>query len=373
MSSNPECISKCVVVSAVNFSGGGGLKILIDSLETAAKCFTADWNIIALVHDKKLVNISRVHCIEFPDSKTSWWKRIYLEWFYFKILSNKLKPDLWLSLHDITPRVVSRRQAVYCHNASPFYKLSLKESYLDPIFFLFNKFYVYLYGINIYRNYAVIVQQEWLRKRFLKRYNHSNIVVAHPVMDDLCNTSIDINLRQADKKIFFYPSLPRVFKNFEVLFQAAASLPYNIQCQIEIRFTFDGSESRYARNMISHFGNQPIFQFIGRQNRNQMSRNYAECNVVLFPSKLESWGLPITEAKEWGKPLLVADIDYAYEAVGDYKYVSFLPPDDPSTWAQAIGDVVKQKHNFSGHAGSTPPEPYVRDWVELWQFLNKNL
>ena len=67
----------------------------------------------------------------------SYLHRCYYEYFYFKKLSDKYKPFLWLSLHDMTPNVEANIRAVYCHNPSPFYDISIKEFFLDPRFGLF--------------------------------------------------------------------------------------------------------------------------------------------------------------------------------------------------------------------------------------------
>jgi glycosyltransferase involved in cell wall biosynthesis len=364
--------AKCVVVSAVNFSEGGPLTVLIDCLESAAQALRPEWEIVALVHDCKLIQNQHVRCLEFPESKRSWLVRLLLEWFRFKALSRELKPDLWFSLHDITPRVDVRRQVVYCHNPSPFYRLSLREASLEPKLLLFNWFYAYLYRVNIGRNHAVVVQQEWLRAEFQRRYAHPNVVVAHPAIHALGHHQ-QVQSVPSGKTVLLYPALPRVFKNFEVLCEAAARLPEIVQSQIEIRLTLDGTENRYARSVVRRYGNQPVLRFIGRQSRAEMARHYAECAAVLFPSRLETWGLPITEAKALGKSLLVADLPYAHETVGSYDRVVFLPAADSDAWAKAIGVVASGNSLLAGAVQADPARPFAKDWPQLWRLLTEGL
>lgn len=170
-----------IVISAVNITEGGPLSVLRECLSSAVAIVPENYEIIALVHSTDLFRQPRVRLIEIPSAKKSWLHRLYWEWFGFLQLSKKLKPTLWLSLHDITPRVLASRQAVYCHNASPFYQVSLKESLQEPVFLLFNLLYVWLYRAFIRRNYCVIVQQQWLRAEFIKRFGQIPVVVAHPV------------------------------------------------------------------------------------------------------------------------------------------------------------------------------------------------
>jgi glycosyltransferase involved in cell wall biosynthesis len=362
---------KRLVVSAVNLIEGGTLTVLIESLDAAAKFLDEEWEIIALVHDAGLIKNPRVRSIAFPQSKRSWGTRLLLEWYRFEALSKQLQPDLWLSLHDITPRVQTRRQVVYCHNPAPFYSITWREAVLEPKFLLFNLFYKYLYRVNIHRNYAVVVQQEWLRSAFYRLYRHPNIIVAHPVQQKLSHPPVPKS--QPGKKVFLYPALPRVFKNIEVLCEAAAILPEEVQDNIEIRLTVDGTENRYARNLVRRFGGVKALRFIGRQSRDDMAAHYAQCDAVLFPSKLETWGLPITEAKTLGKPLLVADLPYAHETVGTYALVTFLPPNDPAVWSQALAAVAAGKWVHFGNVETTPGSPYATDWPQLWALLTEGL
>jgi len=363
---------KLVIVSAVNFSEGGPLTVLLDCLISAVDVLGAEWCIVALVHKRSLVSNSRVHCIEFPFSKRSWGRRICLEWWYFKKLSKKMQPDLWLSLHDVTPLVCATRQAVYCHNPSPFYRMTLREAKLEPTLLLFNLFYKYLYRINIYSNRYVIVQQDWIRVAFRKMYSHPAVVVAHPKVHLLEHFPLT-TVKSSEKTIFLYPALPRVFKNFEVLCRAVECLSSTVQERITVRMTIDGSENRYARSIVKRFGTTIGLQFIGKQSIEDMLCQYAECDVLLFPSKIETWGLPITEAKAMGKPLLVADLPYAKETVGLYADVSFLAPDDDMAWARKMEEIALGCCLYDGNKSIQPKAPYAADWPELWKLLTSGL
>lgn len=364
-----------LVVSAVNFSEGGPLTVLRDSLATAAETLGERWRITALVHDHALVDIPGVETLAFPRSKSSWLRRVALEWWQFAALSRRLRADLWLSLHDMTPRVTARRQAVYCHNPSPFYAPSWTEAWYDPGFFAFNKLYLWLYRAFIGRNDAVIVQQDWLRNE-LRRY-HRNVVVAHPgTTAPVAASSVPAlpgKSSSTEPLRLLYPALPRVFKNIETVCAAVVALPKALRSRVELRLTMDGSEGRWARAMCRRFGAHPAIRFIGRQDRAGMAAEYAGCDLVVFPSRLETWGLPISEAKAAGKPLLVADLPYAHEAVGSYSAVSFIDPHDTAAWTAAIAAAVDGQWVPQGQQGFAPPAPFFADWPSLWTYLTREL
>lgn len=370
--------SRHLVVSAVNLTEGGTLTILIESLDAAAATLGEEWRITALVHDHQLITNQRVRTIAFPSAKRRWVNRMRLEWFGFRALSRELKADLWLSLHDMTPLVEAKRQAVYFHNPSPFYRPSFTEARFDPVFFAFNKMYMKLYALFVRRNDAIIVQQSWLREAFRERLGHPNIVVAHPGncevgRDEVRSTNSGLLRRPTpDRPLrLLYPALPRVFKNIEVLCEAWKLLPPELARLLNLRLTFDSKEGRWARELANRYGGLTGISLLGRRDRAEMRAEYKNCDLVLFPSRLETWGLPISEAKSFGKPLLVADLPYARETVGTYDAVSFAAPNDADVWANQFRSMAFGAWTPDGHVSASPAQPFFNDWPSLWHYLVK--
>lgn len=356
-----------IVVSAVNFSEGGPLTVLRDCLASARASLAPSTEIIALVHRASLIEIEGIRLIEFPDVKSSWLRRIDLEYRGFKRLSRELKPDFWLSLHDVSPRLNGERQAVYCHNPVPFFNPTFRDIRLDPTLLAFRLAYRYLYRFNIRSNETVIVQQQWLRDEFVRRLGVQRIIVAHPDVADLPYPAIVEH--DATKLSLFYPTVPRGFKNVELLCEAMMLVPGGLPRQPELTVTIDGSENPYARFILSRYGDVPAIRFVGRQTRSAMARLYAECDALLFPSRLETWGLPITEAKQFDKPMIVADEPYARETVGSYPAAAFLPADAPARWAAAITAAAHGKPPWAGVAAAIPSAPFAAGWSDLWRQL----
>lgn len=358
-----------IVISAVNFTEGGPLTVLRECLAAASR-LPAEFEIVALVNRADLVDQPRVRLIVIPSSKKSWFHRLYWEWWGFTRISRKLKPALWLSLHDVTPRVLTARQAVYCHNPSPFYKIGWREAWMEPTFLMFNWFYAFLYRVFIRRNYCVIVQQSWLRDEFLKYMGQLPIVVGHPLIP-IIEKGLPPPL--GSKLIFIYPALPRVFKNIETLCKAAQILSSRGINGFEIRLTLDGTENRYARWLLNQFRDTREVRFIGRQTKDEMVTHYSIADVVVFPSKLETWGLPITEAKAHRRPLLVADLPYAHETVGNYDLVSFFPAGSPEALAELMQSLIEKRWRPTGNSHADPESPFAEDWGALWRILTDGL
>jgi glycosyltransferase involved in cell wall biosynthesis len=356
---------KHLVVSAVNLTEGGTLTVLRECLRAARRDLAESWEITALVHRADLVDVPGIRYIEFPDIKKHWISRVKFEYFDCRSLSRRLSPDFWLSLHDMSPRVGTVRQAVYCHNAMCFYRMSLREALLDPKLVLFSLFYGVLYGINISSNDAVIVQQDWIRKEFKRRYGISNTVVAHPLLEK--NIPVAASKRRGSR--FFYPSFPRVFKNFESLLSAWALLCVDPTWQGDLTVTVDGSENAYAQDLIRKFGHLRNVRFAGRLTYSDVQDEYRRSDCLVFPSRLETWGMPLSEAKQHGLPILVSDLPYAHEAVGEYDGVSYFSPTNPQMLADLMRTFSEGRMVFSQGEACPIEQPYAQDWATLLQLI----
>ena len=358
-------IKKIIVVSAVNLTEGGPLSILKECLEYLSDNLARKYKIIALVNSENIFAVKNIQFISFPMSKKSWLARLYYEYVYFYSFSKKLNPYLWFSLHDITPNVRSGIRAVYCHNPAPFYKLSLREVFIDQKLALFNAFYEYLYRINISKNDFVVVQQNWLRGKFKNMFKNGKIVVAHP----------DINLKKQncflseERNTFFYPALPRVFKNFEVICEASERLIRSGVDDFQVLLTIAGNENRYARYIYNLYKHVKQIKFLGAQSRDKIYEIYQKTSCVIFPSRLETWGLPITEAKSFHKKLILSDLEYAHETLGDYDKAKFFNPVDSMQLASIMRNVMDKTIIFDRACPVVVTEPWARNWKELFDIL----
>ena len=362
-------MKKNIVISAINLRSGGPLTIMNECLQYLDAHLADNYRIIALVHSKELIiKTKNIEIIEFPRSTKSYLHRFRYEYYTFHNLSKEIKPYLWLSLHDITPRVHATIQAVYCHNATPFYNVSIKELFLDSKFVFFTWFYKYIYKINIRRNDFVIVQQEWIRKRFMSFFKIQKCIVAYP--ENTLNNKIDpIQKTQKEKITFFYPSFPRVFKNFEVACKAFENVRPCIKDKVELIITIDGSENSYSKLILKKYSKSKNIKFIGLQTREEVFNIYSKSDCLIFPSKLETWGLPITEFKLFNKPIFLADMEYARETIGTYNKLKFFKSNDFMKLASLIENFVEGTIKMDSIERKKIEAPFSNSWKQLFQIL----
>ena len=218
-----------VVVSAVNLRKGGTLTVLRDCL--AYLSTREDLSVTTIVHKKSLCDYPGINYIEIPWGIKGWGRRLWCEYVTMNGISKKMDevPDLWLSLHDTTPRVQAKHQAVYCHTSFPFMKIKLQDFKMDFKIPLFSMFTRYAYRFFSKRNDYLIVQQEWFRKGLsdLIGFPENKIIVAPPAFKavSIPDVNSDETGQSSDNmKLFFYPSTPDCHKNFELVCKASSAL-----------------------------------------------------------------------------------------------------------------------------------------------------
>lgn len=364
----------CVVVSGINFFEGGPLTLIKDCIRYLENSTELEgYSIRVLISNKEYyrdLSLQRVILMEFPEGRKSYLNRLYYEYVYFKKFAIKFNVKFWLSLHDVTPRLNNIPQAVYCHNPAPFYKASLHDFKMEPSFGFFSLFYKYLYRINIHRNRFIIVQQQWIREQFVKLFNlpKDKIIVAHPAQPNPINLPPD---KKQSGNVFIYPTMPRAFKNVELIGRAIQLLNSRGITSFTVIVTIDGSQNGYGRWISETFGNLKNLELIGKQPHQKIAELYSRADYLLFPSKLETWGLPISEFKQTGKPLLLADLPYAHETLGSYHAACFFNSASPEDLADKMEKVItNQKSVFVPHISAPAiDEPYTSDWGQLFSML----
>lgn len=369
---------KTIVVSAVNLNVGGTLTILRECLAyLSILADGGDYRIVALVHKREVAEYPNIEYIEMPWSKKAWVNRLWCEYVTMNKISKELAPVyLWLSLHDTSPNVQAEKRVVYCHNSFPFYKWKMREWLFTPKIVMFSLFTKWIYRINIHRNDFIVVQQNWFRSAFEEWFDldKKKIIVSPPRKSskkatiELSETSSRIKKQQY---VFFYAALPNSHKNFEVICEAAKILSERLgDNSFKVFITMKGDENGYARWLYKKWGNVKPLKFVGFLKQDELYRLYADADSLVFPSKVETWGLPITEFACYQKTMLLADLPYAHETAAGCNHICFFNPDDAEQLAERMRDLI---HADTSAFKSVPKlnlsDPVAENWEELFCLL----
>lgn len=365
---------KTIVVSGVNLRKGGTLTILRDCLQSLSSLVkNGDYRVVAIVHKKELCEYPGIEYIELPDVIKGWSRRLWCEYVTMCKISKKLAPVyLWLSLHDTSPRVESERQAVYCQTSFPFYKWNLRDFKMDfkiPLFAMFTK---YAYKVNIRSNRYLIVQQNWLREGFSRMFglDKKKFIVAPPQRKKVDVAPEDI---RNEAYTFFYASTPDCHKNFETLCEAARLLEAEVGTgRFNVVLTIKGGENRYSSWLRHTWGDVRSINFAGFMSKEKLYGYYKSADCMVFPSKVETWGLPITEFMEASgdKPMLLADLPYAHETAAGASQVCFFNPTDPNELKERMKELIGNRCDaLAPVPRQIIEEPKADSWKELFEIL----
>lgn len=367
-----------IVVSAVNINRGGTLTILRECLAHLSQLAgTGHYCVVALVYKKELACYPGIEYMELQWPKKNWINRLWCEYVTMNRISKKLSPVcLWISLHDTTPTVRAERRVVYCHNSFPFYKWKLHELFFAPKVVLFALFSKCAYWKNIHENTYVVVQQQWFRKEFVRMFglDEQKIIVAPPSVTPTEMKKWTGMCKFDGKYRFFFAAGPDSHKNFECICRAAKLLEKTVgKERFEVCLTVKGNENAYARWLYFVWGRKvSTLRFLGYLDKESLYRHYEECNCLIFPSKVETWGLPVTEFAAFNKPMLLADLPYAHETAGGYEKVSFFDPESCWALASKMKSLIEGDDNFLTNVdANVVSEPVATSWEELFNTLLK--
>ncbi|MBL1407274.1 glycosyltransferase [Sphingobacterium faecale] len=364
---------KTIVISAVNIVEAGTLVILRDCLHYLSQlAVDGHYRVVAVVYDQNLAKYPHVEYIETQWPKKRWINRLWYEYVSMKKVSKEIgSVYLWFSLHDVSPNIKAERRAVYCHNPFPFYTWKWRELLFAPKIVLFALFSKFIYRKNIYDNDFIVVQQLWIREAFRKMFEleSDKIIVSLPANPMLnCDFGKDTS---NDEYQFIYAASPNSHKNFECLCEAASLLERNGVSGFKVLITVTGNENRYAQWLFKKWGNKVnALKWIGFQKRDDLFRLYGESNCLVFPSKAETWGLPISEFANYEKPMLLADKPYARETAAGSKYTAFFHPDRPDWLAEHMKRLIEGKRSSLAQVDRINiKQPVVNEWRTLFDLL----
>ena len=361
-------VRRNIVISAVNLRKGGTLTVLRDCLRYLSA--RKDLHVTALVHSRALCDFPGIDYIEIPWSIKGWLRRLWCEYVTMKRISRRLpETDLWLSLHDTSPRVKAKSQAVYCHTPFPFMKSRLRDWRMDYKIALFSLFTRFAYKWNVRSNKYLIVQQNWLRESMagLLHFDASRIIVAPPAFRPMDIPKVEL----AAPYTFLYPATADVHKDFETLCEAARILEGRVGLgRFKVVITISGAENRYSRWLKRRWGSVSSMDFHGLMSKEELSMAYGTASCLVFTSRAETWGLPISEFLPKGKPMIISDLPFARETAAGAANVAFFPVTDAAALADRMQEALEgQMDSFASMPKPEFIHPYAPSWDALFDLL----
>jgi glycosyltransferase involved in cell wall biosynthesis len=258
---------------------------------------------------------------------------------------HNLEPDMIISFQNTSTKYRNNNglmivQMVYYHQPIPLYKRDRLNYDLKIML------YYYFYPLFVNRNNTLthyVVQLPYIKELFCKKYRNitpDRVTVIRPNKPSINVTSIVGKTFPEEKNVFrfLYPATPLKYKNHKVLISALVKInkrnPDLIK-KVVIYFTMDKLPERQM-NVIKFNNLEFCIEFMGQVSYTELISYYKSVDALLFPSMIESFGLPLIEAECFGLPIIVSDLPYAKEVLENYGNKYFIDPDNTDAWVDAI-------------------------------------
>lgn len=344
-------MNNAVIVNATALDRSGALSILLQFIENIP-VDNRKWLIftppnISIKTDNKNVRIVPVENVKSM-IKRIWWDTFgVIRW----LKKNKINPLAAVSLQNTGFRVGEKVPSyIYYHQSIPFYPYHWNPfKKQERTFWFYKKIYPFFVNLFLKKDTQVFVQLEFIKDGFAKHFKHSKelIGVYYPIV----STPKDKAQSESTATEFprlLYPAMPHFYKNHRVISKALEMT----DTKVDVLFTIVAENYPTVDERIKLIGMQPY---------NKICELYYTCDALLFPSYIETFGLPLLEAAMTGMPIIASDLPYAREVLKGYEGAIFVEYNNPQAWSTAIDKIEKGKRYQPIDVSNRP------GWKELFE------
>lgn len=344
-----------IVVTAFALQSSGALSIYKQFLfHLISNVIDDDYYYIFISESMPHYDVRNVEYILVENK--SWLNRIMFDALgcrrYFA--KRKVRVDYIISLQNTTINMPnSCKSILYYHQSIPFYPYKWNPiNRNERVLFIYKYFYPLFVRAFLKKNTKVVVQIPFIKKQFIKYFKHSkdNVYVLFPDVEKINIDQINVLPKTDNCVHFVYPATCYPYKNHIVILKSLCKIakyyPESLN-KIKIHFTITEQECPDSIiNIIKRNKLSDMIIFNGSMPHEKLLELYKTSDCLLFPSILETLGLPLIEAAAFGLPIITVDIDYSHEVLIGYNGSRFIPADDEDAWARAILEIVHDKVKY---------------------------
>ncbi len=314
-----------ILVYDVAADSGGAATVLQSFYEEFCKDHKNQYIFVLSVYELSAQPHIKVY--RAPWIKKSPLHRLYFDYVVAHRLVKKYKIDQVLSLQNIGLPFAGVPQVVYEHNALPFseYRFKPWEAFRP---WMTQQILGRMMRHSIRRAKKVLVQTNWMKDEIVRqcRIPENRVEVKFPPVEMLKTAPYRLD---PDKPTFFYPANGSAYKNHKTLLKACALLKKQGIENYQVVLTVTGEENEGIRAIQKEVEKMGLpIRFQGPMPRRALFDLYA-VSVLVFPSFIETIGLPLLEARSAGAWIVTSDCLYARDMVGDYERACFFSTFDP--------------------------------------------
>jgi glycosyltransferase involved in cell wall biosynthesis len=216
---------------------------------------------------------------------------------------------------------------------------------------------------------GVVVTSEWTRRQVMTRYAipACRVHVARPGVDRVAAPA-----RPVRGHLICVGVLGR-HKGQDVLVEALADLAdRDWHCVLAGSPDRDPDFVEQLQARITRLGYDHRVRLTGVLTGAALSYAYTTADLLVAPSRSETYGMTVTEALAHGLPVLAADVGGLPEALGSTadgtRPGQLIPPGDPAALAAALGDWLgDERHRDRLRAAARQRQSTLRGWEQTAQ------
>lgn len=320
----------------------GGALTILESYHKKALLDTSNYWVF-VISTPILKKTENIEVLNFNWVKKSWFHRLFFDYVTAPLLVKKYMADSILSLQNTTIPRTKIPVSIYFHQTVPLSKIRFKLR-KNPKLWLYQNVVNIFIANSLKKADKVIVQSQWIADSIHIKWgiNRQKITIQSPVFE-----TDKIYTKQTKKPFkFIYPAAPYDYKNHIVIIKALNLLKNQspkILDKIHVSFTITGRENRYAQSMYALAKSQQLpIDFLGPLSHNVLLTEMAQ-SILIFPSKLESFGLPLLEAKTIGAPIIASDQPFSRDILSSYRRGCYFETDDWQSLARCLKNAVNDQ------------------------------
>ena len=374
-------MKKIIFVNATAATEGGALTILKQFLEGISIYSNKNiyYYVFCSFEELKTYESKNVKIINNIKGK-KWLDRIKWDLYGLRRWSkNKdIRADLIISFQNTGVNYYNNvSQLIYLHQSIPFSD-GINWDFFNKnerMLWFRKNIYKKIIKYSLRKNSYIVVQTEWMKHVVIKQFNWNpkKISVIKPDLKNISTKDILKISFNDDKFHIFYPANTAIYKNHELITNALRYIKDNkpeIYENIMIHFTFNrnlnNNRNTTLINLVRDLQVDKHIKYEGKISYKRVLSFYKSCDSMVFPSYIETFGLPLIEAASFGLPILAVDMNYAREVIGGYKGAKFLDYKDAKLWAKNIIDMYNKRIKYEPYSIN-----YETSWKDFFELIDQ--
>lgn len=342
-----------ILIHGLNSKSGGGKSILDNYLTMLSKSDIKD-KYFVLTPNKNEYKKYANQFIEIVDIDKLY-KKLYMVYIRYEFVLPKLVKhlniDVIFNLSDVPIKAKNIKQVFLFDWPYAVYPESIVWKKMDKFSAFERKLKLYFFKKYLPYVTTMIAQTDTMKKRLIELYNLKNIhLVPNAVsLDNLSGGEYkNFNLPNGKKLLYLCVYFPH--KNLEIFIPLAKKIKEK-KFDYKIIITIEESQHVQVKPLLNQIKQEKLDDVIinvGPVQMKHVPSLYKQCDGLLMPTLIESFGLTYIEAMYNELPIFTSDIDFAHDVCKDTAYY-FNPLDSDSILGkitEAFDSTVEQNQKI---------------------------